>query len=106
MLADLESAPIDDKLKAMLRYLRKVTLTPDEVVAEDARALKQAGISRSAAEDALLVAYCFNMIARVADALGWHIPEEGFGASVKVLLEQGYLMPFHKIDRSWLGKHG
>ena len=94
MLADLERAPIGEKPKAMLRFLRKLTLDPGAIGAEDARALKAIGISRSAAEDAILVAFCFNQITRMADALGWYVPDRaGFDASARSLLEQGYLMP-------------
>lgn len=96
VLADHRSAPIAAPLRAMLTYLEKVTLEPDRVTADDARALKDAGVSKQAARDALWVAFCFNDIARVADALGWEIPDTaGFTASAKSLLRFGYLLPFH-----------
>jgi hypothetical protein len=94
VLADLETAPIDEKLRATLRFIRKVTLEPGAVGPDDVRPLKQAGLSRQAVEDALSVAYCFNLIARLADAFGWFVPgPEGFQASAKFLLSKGYLMP-------------
>lgn len=96
MLADHRSAPIDAKLKAMLTYLEVVTLTPEAVTVEHAKTLKAAGVSKAAATEALWVAFCFNQIARVADALGWEIPDAaGFTASAKSLLRFGYLLPFH-----------
>lgn len=96
MPADYRAAPIDAPLKAMLSYLEVVTLTPEAVTGEHARALKSAGVSRAAATDALWVAFCFNEVARVADALGWEIPDAGgFTASAKSLLRFGYLLPFH-----------
>ena len=85
----------------MLGYLEKVTLTPDAVTADDARLLKAVGVTKAAATEALWVAYCFNQIARVADALGWEIPEAaGFTASAKSLLSFGYLMPFHSKQKA------
>jgi alkylhydroperoxidase family enzyme len=94
-------APIAPPLRAMLGYLEKVTLTPEALTADDARLLKVAGVTKAAAKEALWVAYCFNQIARVADALGWEIPEAaGFTASAKSLLSFGYLMPFHSKQKA------
>lgn len=96
MLADYRSAPIGPGLRAMLAYLEVMTLTPEAVTVEHARALKAAGVSKAAATEALWVAFCFNQIARVADALGWEIPDAaGFTASARSLLRFGYLLPFH-----------
>jgi hypothetical protein len=84
----------------MLGYLEKVTLTPEAVTADDARLLKVAGVTKAAAKEAVWVAYCFNQIDRVADALGWEIPEAaGFTASAKSLLSFGYTLPFHSKPR-------
>ncbi|MDX2010622.1 MAG: hypothetical protein SFW67_10545 [Myxococcaceae bacterium] len=96
VLADYRTAPIGEPLRATLAFLEATTLRPDAVTADDARALKAAGVSRQAATEALWVAFCFNEIARVADALGWEIPDAaGFSASAKSLLSFGYLLPLH-----------
>lgn len=96
VLADHRTAPIGEPLRAMLVYLEKVTLDPRHVTGDDARALKAAGVSKAAARDALWVSFCFNDIARVADALGWDVPDAAaFSASAKSLLRFGYLLPFH-----------
>lgn len=99
MVADYRTAPIDEKLRAMLGLLEKVTR--DEVVtAADVAPLKALGLTREAIEGALLVGYCFNQINRLADALGWEVPDRaGFDASAKMLLSQGYLMPFRTPPR-------
>lgn len=97
VLADYRSAPVSAQLKAMLAYLEKTTLQPDGLTVDDARALKAAGVTKAAAEDALFVAACFNQIVRLADALGWEVSsKEGFAASAKFLLRFGYLLPFHR----------
>lgn len=81
----------------MLAYLEKMTNAPEALTVDDARALKVAGVSKAAAEDALFVAFCFNQIVRIADALDWEIPDKaGFAASAKSLLKFGYLLPFHR----------
>ncbi len=78
----------------MLQYLEvSATSTP---TVEHARALKAAGVTKEEAEDALFVAFCFNQIVRIADALGWEVPDkESFAVSAKSLLKFGYLLPGH-----------
>jgi hypothetical protein len=94
VLADLDTAPIDEKLRETLRFLRKVTLDPGHVDPDDVRPLRRLGVSRQAVEDALAVAFFFNLITRLADAFGWDVESDaGFQASAKMLLGKGYLMP-------------
>jgi hypothetical protein len=94
VLENLDTAPIDEKLRATIRFVEKVTTDPEAVGPADARTLRELGVSRQAAEDALAVAFCFNLITRLADSFGWHVPEQaGFDASAKMLLDKGYLMP-------------
>ena len=91
VLDDYQSAPIGEKLRATLGFLKKVTLAPDSVDAADARAVLDQGVSRTALEDALYTAYCFNTIDRIADALGFAIPSaDDFAAGARALLARGY----------------
>lgn len=95
-LADYRTAPVSAQVKAMCAYLEKMTLTPEAVTVADAKALKAAGVSKEAAEDALFVAFCFNQIVRIADALDWELSSpEGFAAGAKSLLKFGYVLPLH-----------
>jgi hypothetical protein len=72
-----------------------VTLSPDQVSADDVRPLKALGVSREAVEHALLVGFCFNHITRLADAFGFEVvSREAFDASAQMLLSRGYQMPF------------
>lgn len=89
---DWRAAPISDRLKAMLGLLEKVTLTPALITPSDVEPLLAAGISKPAIEDALLICACFNIIARIADALNVAIPpSSGFLSTAEYLLEHGYL---------------
>ena len=74
MLADWRTAPIEDGLRATLSYLEKLTLRPDEVGPADAAAVRAAGVSNEALEDAIHVCALFNAIDRIADALDFHVP--------------------------------
>ncbi len=69
MLADWRTAPVDEKLRATLGLLEKLTLRPAEVGPDDVAPLRAAGLSDEAIADAIAVAASFNLIDRIADSL-------------------------------------
>jgi hypothetical protein len=72
-------------------FLEKMTLAPDDLAPADTDAVLAAGVSREALVDAIYVCALFNMIVRLADALGWAVPPpEAFAARGRVLLDSGY----------------
>jgi len=88
---DWRTAPVDDRLRATLGFLEKLTLRPDELTREDADAVRAAGVSDEALVDAIHVGALFNMIARLADALGWDVPSwEACLARAEPMLAGGY----------------
>ena len=90
VLADLETAPIEEPLRATLRMLRKLG-REQRADAADMRALLAAGVSRGQIEDAFAVAFAFNTMNRLADAFGFSIPgPKEFEAGAKYLLAHGY----------------
>jgi alkylhydroperoxidase family enzyme len=90
VLSDLETAAIEEPLRATLRVLRKLT-REHTVDADDMRALLAAGVSRAQIEDALAVCFLFNTIGRLADAFGFFVPgPKAFEAGAKYLLARGY----------------
>jgi len=90
VLADLESAPIEDGLRATLRMLGTLT-REGKVGAADMRQVLSAGISRQQVGDALAVCAAFNTTGRLADAFGFEVlSPEGFEAGAKYLLKRGY----------------
>jgi alkylhydroperoxidase family enzyme len=93
VVEDYTTAPIEEPLRATLRLLEKMTLQPDQLTPEDVRAVVAHGISKDAIRDAMHVAYLFNIYDRLADALGWDVPEKQSGfyeSSAKMLLKRGY----------------
>ncbi len=77
----------------MLGLLEKTTLAHETLSAGDVRAVLQAGVSREAIEDALEVAFLFNVYDRLADAMGWDVPDAATGyyqAAAQRLLRRGY----------------
>jgi alkylhydroperoxidase family enzyme len=82
---------VDERLRATLGFLEKLTLRPDELTHADAEAVRNAGVSQHALVDAIHVAALFNMIVRLADSLGWDVPPfEAFLERADAMLEGGY----------------
>ena len=91
VLDDYRSAPIGEKLRAMLGLLEIFTLRPDEITADDVRKVLAQGVSREAVRDAFYVAFLFNGYDRLADTLGWQLPGDAFyEKSGRFLLKKGY----------------
>jgi uncharacterized peroxidase-related enzyme len=90
VLADLESAPVEEPLRATLRMLGKLT-AEGKLSAGDMREVLSAGVSPRQVEDALAVCVAFNTTDRLADAFGFEVlSPEGFEAGAKYLLKRGY----------------
>jgi uncharacterized peroxidase-related enzyme len=90
VLADLESAPVEEPLRATLRMLGKLT-AEGTVSAGDMREVLAAGVSPQQVEDALAVCAAFNTTDRLADAFGFEVlSPEGFETGAKYLLKRGY----------------
>jgi uncharacterized peroxidase-related enzyme len=90
VLADLESAPVEDGLRATLRMLGKLT-AEGKVGAGDMRQVLSAGASPQQVQDALAVCAAFNTTGRLAGAFGFEVlSPEGFEAGAKYLLKRGY----------------
>jgi alkylhydroperoxidase family enzyme len=91
VIEDYRTAPIEEKLRAMLGLLETFTQRPDELTAADVRAVLATGVSREAIRDAFYVAFLFNTYDRLADTLGWELPEDRYyGKAGSFLLKKGY----------------
>jgi uncharacterized peroxidase-related enzyme len=90
VLADFETAPIEEPLRVTLRMLRKLT-REHTVDAEDMRAVLAAGVARQQIEDALAVCFTFNTVDRLSRTFGWVVTsDEALQAGAKFLLARGY----------------
>jgi hypothetical protein len=68
-----------------------MTLRPDELTRESAGAAYAAGVSRDALRDAATICALFNMITRLADSLGWDVPDpDRLASRAPAMLEGGY----------------
>ena len=90
VLADLDSAAIEEPLRATLRMLGKLT-AEGKPSAGDMREVLAAGVSPQQVEDALAVFAAFDTTDRLADAFGFEVlSPEGFEAGARYLLKRGY----------------
>jgi alkylhydroperoxidase family enzyme len=91
VLADYTTAPIDEKLRAMLGLLETFTLAPEKLDAAAVRSVLDRGVTREAIRDAFYVAFLFNIYDRLADTLGWELPDAGYYPKAgQFLLKRGY----------------
>ena len=89
-LADLDTAPIEEPLRATLRMLGKLT-REHTIDADDIREVLSAGVSRAQIEDALAVCLAFDITARLANAFDFAIANPAaMDAGARHLLKRGY----------------
>ena len=75
----------------MLGFPEVMTKEPATLGPEHANALREAGVTHEAADDAVMIAFVFNLIVRVADSLDFEVPsEEAFRKQARFLLKGGY----------------
>ena len=70
MIEDLDSAPVDARLKPLLAYCRKLTVAPARMVQADVDSVINAGWSEEALHTAILVTGIFNLMNRIIFAHG------------------------------------
>jgi uncharacterized peroxidase-related enzyme len=90
VLADLDTAPVEEPLRATLRMLGKLT-AEGKLSPGDMREVLAAGVTAEQVQDALAVCAAFSTTDRLADAFGFEVlTPEGFAAGAKYLLKRGY----------------
>ncbi|MTI32751.1 carboxymuconolactone decarboxylase family protein [Xanthovirga aplysinae] len=89
ILEDIDSAEIEDNLKPLFKYVKKLTLESAKMVQADADAVFQAGWSERALYDAIAVCSLFNFMNRYVDGLGLSVNPGQFAKEGK-MLKQGY----------------
>ena len=66
-----DTAPVSERLRAMLAFLEKLTLSPRDVGPADIEPLRRVGIGDDAIENAIEVCVHFCIINRLADTFGF-----------------------------------
>ena len=70
MVADLDTAPVDDNMRPILRYCETLTRTPSKLTEADAKAVYDAGWSERALFDAIQTCALFNLMNRILEGTG------------------------------------
>ncbi len=73
---NIDTAPVPDKMKPLLRFVKIITLTPSSITKEDADAVFAAGWDEQSLHEALCVAARFAMMNRLTMGHGLLVDEE------------------------------
>jgi uncharacterized peroxidase-related enzyme len=93
---NVETAPVDPKLKPLLRYAKKLTETPTRMTPSDAEAVYAAGWSDDALMQAIAICCLANFMNRLVEGTGVHADPAKFAARAKMAVEKGYQRPFQE----------
>ena len=83
-------APVDERMKPVLRYVHKLTRMPSRLTAADAEAVLAAGWDEQTLHDAASVCGLFNLMNRLVEGLGIQADAGYFRLSAERLATQGY----------------
>ena len=90
LLVDIETAPLEPRMKPILRYARKLTLSPARISKADAAAIYDAGWADDALYSTVLVTALFNFYNRLVDGAGLGLPDGYVPEAAKRLSTKGY----------------
>lgn len=90
LLSDIDSAPVEDRMKPVLRYVRKLTETPSRMVQADADAIFEAGWSEDCFHYTVMICALFNLYNRLMDGYGVRNTAEFREERGRWLAESGY----------------
>ena len=102
LMADLETAPVAENLRVVLKFVKKLNDSPDRMTAADADAVHAAGWDDTALYHAVSICALFNMNNRIINGLGIpdHAPEALDGIATR-LVDKGYESTVGFIKGDW-----
>jgi uncharacterized peroxidase-related enzyme len=96
LIDDVDTAPVDDKLKPILRYVRRLTRHPSSVRQQDVDAIFAAGWDEDAFYHVVAICGLFNFYNRLIDGygvkstpdyrkrVGERLAEHGYGSALEI----------------------
>lgn len=90
LLEDIEGAAVDEKLKPVFHFARKLTETPARITAADTAPLYDAGWDDTAVFHTIAVTSYTNLVNRLVDGIGLEAPDEPLREIAKALKAGGY----------------
>lgn len=94
LVDDIDTAPLEDKMKPIFHYLRKLTLAPSKLVQADVDKVRAAGWSEEALHQAILVGCLFNFYNRLLDGHGIKGNAYIYQIGGEHLYQNGYGVPW------------
>jgi uncharacterized peroxidase-related enzyme len=96
---DIETALVDEKMKPVLRYARKLTQQPSSVTQSDADAIFAAGWDETALYHTVAVAALFNFMNRLVEGVGIEPDPNYVKPASERLARSGYLSIIEMLNR-------
>jgi uncharacterized peroxidase-related enzyme len=94
VLADWQDGRFGPRATAAARFVDTLTRSPQSLTAEDVQQTRTAGVDDIALAEAVYVAFVFNTINRIADALGFtHRSDRDRRRGAAILRRNGYRVP-------------
>jgi len=93
MVTDLESSPVDERMKPVLHFVKKLTESPARMLQADADAIFEAGWDEDCFHYTVMICGLFNMMNRIMDGYGVTNTAEFRLERGRMLAESGYLPP-------------
>jgi len=90
LFENLDSANINEKLKPVFNYVKKLTQEPSRITNEDADAIYAAGWDEQALHDAVTICALFNFMNRYVIGLGVEDPEGYTDKTSLKIFQDGY----------------
>ncbi len=90
LMEDVDGSGVDEKIKPVLKFVRKLTLTPSKMVQDDADAVFAAGWSERALHDAVTVCAMFNFMNRMLEGHGIKGDPASFAERGRMKAKIGY----------------
>lgn len=93
LLDDIERADIEDEIKPVFRFAKKLTVSPAKIVEADRAAIVAAGYSSTAVSDVVAIVALFSFFNRLVDGHGVKGSAAIFERDAQMLSRFGYVPP-------------
>ncbi len=94
LIEDIDQAPVSDKLTPIFHYLKKLTLSPSNIVQRDVDQVLAAGWTEEALYHAILIGCLFNFYNRLLDGHGVKGDTDFYQIGGEHLGKNGYGVPW------------
>ena len=105
LLSDIDHSGISQKMIPIMKYVKKLTLTPSRIVMKDAQEVFDMGWDEQALEDVICICSLFNFFNRLLDGHGIKGTNDLYQMGADHLSKNGYKVPwFIKYIKGYIRK--